>query len=250
MKSLVIVPAYNEKEYIAGVIERLKKYHDDILVVDDGSTDGTCEILNDLEDELGIVHIDHHANLGYGKTLIDGFDYAKAHGYDAVVTIDADEQHEPCYVVELLDALPQWDIVSCSRYVQGGSVVGAVPPERRAVNAEITATINRITGYNITDAFCGLKAYTVPALRRLDLTETGYGMPLQLWIQAAKLRLTVSEIPVCVKYVDPNRSFGGPLDDADRRLEYYRRVIQHELDSSPVVKSREKICPHGCRGCD
>jgi glycosyltransferase involved in cell wall biosynthesis len=250
MKSLVIVPAYNEKEYISSVIERLKKYHDDILVVDDGSTDGTCEILNALEDEVGIVHIDHHANLGYGKTLIDGFEYAKSRGYDAVVTIDADEQHEPCYVVELLDALPQSDIVSCSRYVQGGSIVGTVPPERQAVNAEITATINRITGYNLTDAFCGLKAYTVPALRRLDLTETGYGMPLQLWIQAAKLGLTVSEIPVCVKYVDPKRSFGGVLDDVSCRLEYYRRVIQDELDSSPVVNRRGTVCPHGCRGCD
>ncbi len=242
MKSLVIVPAYNEKAYIAGVVERLKKYHNDILVVDDGSNDGTCEILQDLEGEFGIVHIDHGANLGYGKTLIDGFDYAKAHGYDAVVTIDADEQHEPCYVVELLKALPRWDIVSCSRYAEGGEVVGFVSPERRAVNAEITAIINGITGYCLTDAFCGLKAYRVEALKKLRLTETGYGMPLQLWIQAARAGLRVTEIPVCVKYVDPDRSFGGPLDDAERRLRYYRRVIQDQVDSAAAVTGRQNPC--------
>jgi len=239
MKSLVIVPVYNERSYIESVIQRLKKYHDDILVVDDGSTDGTCEILQELEGRFGIVHIDHGVNMGYGKTLIDGFDYARAHGYDAVVTMDADEQHEPCYVVDLLKALPAWDIVSCSRYMQGGDVVGFVSPERRAVNAEITASINRITGYTITDAFCGLKAYRVDGLAKLRLTETGYGMPLQLWIQAARAGLRVSEMPVCVKYVDPNRSFGEALDDAERRLRYYRRVIQNEVDNAEALAGRE-----------
>jgi len=250
VKSLVIVPVYNEEPYLTRVIDKIRQYHSDILVVDDGSSDCTPQILRHLRSKFGVQFMCHRRNLGYGRTLIDGFNYSIQHGYDAVVTIDADDQHEPRYITQLLAALPGWDIVSCSRYMPGGQVVGQVPPERRRVNAEVTAIINCVTGYRLTDTFCGLKAYAVSALRKLNLTEPGYGMPLQMWIQAARASLRVKEVPVCVKYVDPNRTFGAELDVAKKRLEYYRRVIRYELAKITVGQRRKEFCRTCCGMCD
>jgi len=77
----------------------------------------------------------------------------------------------------------------------------------------------------LTDAFCGFKAYRVEALSRLHVTETGWGMPLQLWVQAARLNLRIKEVGVPRVYLDPHRAFGGVLDNPEERLAYYRRVI-------------------------
>ena len=80
-------------------------------------------------------------------------------------------------------------------------------------------------GLQLTDAFCGFKAYRREALARLRITEAGWGMPLQLWVQAAKLGLRIKEVGVPRVYLDPNRAFGGVLNNSDDRLAYYRRVI-------------------------
>jgi dolichol-phosphate mannosyltransferase len=77
----------------------------------------------------------------------------------------------------------------------------------------------------LTDAFCGFKAYRVESLQKLDLTEQGYAMPLELWVQAAHAGLKIVEVAVPLIYLDEKRSFGGSLDDAERRLAHYREVI-------------------------
>ena len=87
-------------------------------------------------------------------------------------------------------------------------------------------------GLNLTDAFCGFKAYRAEALAKLHITETAWGMPLQLWVQAAALGLRIREVGVPRLYLDPNRAFGGVLDNAEERLAYYRRVITEALAES------------------
>lgn len=108
--------------------------------------------------------------------------------------------------------------------------MGSVPAERKAVNACVTAEINAVAGWGITDAFCGFKAYRGDALKLLDVTEPGYAMPLELWARAWKLGLTVLELPVERIYFDGDRSFGEDLDDPERRLAYYLRVWSRTLD--------------------
>jgi dolichol-phosphate mannosyltransferase len=103
------------------------------------------------------------------------------------------------------------------------------PQERYLINKEITGIINRITGFNVTDAFCGFKAYKVEKLKLMRLTEHGYGMPLQVWIQAWKLGLRVREIPVKLIYKDLSKQFMGILKNPVTRLSYYKNIIEKEI---------------------
>jgi dolichol-phosphate mannosyltransferase len=100
------------------------------------------------------------------------------------------------------------------------------PAERRRLNQIITEEVNRRLGLRLTDAFCGFKAYRAAALVGIELTETGYAMPLELWVRAARLGLRIVELPVPLVYLDEKRSFGGALDDARTRLAVYREVLE------------------------
>lgn len=221
------MPVYNEVETVSGVLDAVRKvFPGEVLVVDDGSTDGTSSLLAGRSD---ISVITHDTNLGYGRSLIDGFDAALAMGVDAVVTMDCDGQHEPAHIPEFLAALDECAIASGSRYLPDSRVVGTAPPERQDVNRRVTAVVNEVTGWSITDAFCGFKSYRAEALSQLHLTEPGYAMPLELWAHAYRAGLCVVERPVERIYFDGDRSFGQDLDDPDRRFRYYLRVWEEAL---------------------
>jgi dolichol-phosphate mannosyltransferase len=117
------------------------------------------------------------------------------------------------------------DIVSGSRYLRDFRQDTSAPEDRRLINTQITAELNRRFGLDLTDAFCGFKAYTRRALSKLRITEPGWGMPLQLWVQSSYAGLRIKEVGVPRLYLDPDRAFGGVLNDAAERLAYYRRVI-------------------------
>jgi dolichol-phosphate mannosyltransferase len=196
-------------------------------VVDDGSTDGTREL---LAREPDIQLLTHEKNRGYGAALKSAFEYAVGNRYDVLVTIDCDGQHEPQRIPRfVIAAYKGWDIVSGSRYLRQYQGDGAPPADRRRINQQITAELNQRLGLSLTDAFCGFKAYRVEALKLLKLTEPGYAMPLELWVQAAKAGLKIRELPVPLIYLDLTRSFGGALDDADTRLKYYCQVLRRSM---------------------
>lgn len=238
---LTALPVFNEASHVTPVLNEVRRYATDVLVVDDGSTDGTSELLAARDD----IHVLAHAeNRGYGAALQSAFQYAIDHEYDAIVTIDCDGQHEPQRINQLVDALKHADIVSGSRYLNAPlELTQLAPADRRRINLTITNELNQRLGLTLTDAFCGFKAYRTCALRKLHSTDPGYAMPLQLWVQAAHAGLRIVEIPVPLIYLDEKRSFGGSLDDARTRLEYYRRVIDDALqdaaDSVPQVWDSE-----------
>jgi len=232
MKVLVAIPVYNEAKHLRGVLREVRRYAERILVVDDGSTDNTAEILARI-DRVQVIR--HRRNLGYGQSLIDAFNYAICHEMDWLITMDCDGQHEPESIPAFLaaPAEDECDIVSGSRYLVANGDVSLPPPDRRAINREITALLNRRLGLGITDAFCGFKAYRVAALSDLKITEVGYAMPLQLWVQAARRGLRIREIPIRLIYNDPSRSFGGPLDDPQQRRQHYLTVLTAALAEQP-----------------
>lgn len=228
---LTALPVFNEVRHVGAVLDQVLQYSSDVLVVDDGSSDGTAEVLAARGD---VVTVRHPQNLGYGGALRTAFDYAQEHGYDILVVIDCDGQHEPRLIPEMAaqvfrDPEQPIDIVSGSRYLQAFAGDSVPPADRRRINMEITDWLNRRFGLRITDAFCGFKAYRVEALQHLQVTELGYAMPLQVWVQAARYCLRIEEFPVPLIYLDEERSFGGALDDAGRRLTHYYTVLHREI---------------------
>ena len=230
MSDAVLLPVYNEADTVERVLDAVREYFDgEIIIVDDGSTDGTHAALLSRSD---ITLIAHPTNLGYGRALAEGFAVAEAGGIGRLVTMDCDGQHEPGHIQEFLSALDadaDVDIVSGSRYLPSSVEIGQVPAQRQEVNRIITAQINSATGFGITDAFCGFKAYRVATLHGLQLVEPGYGMPIEMWAKAYRSSLAVKEIAVERIYLDNDRSFGKDLDDPERRLAYYKRVWQAAL---------------------
>jgi glycosyltransferase involved in cell wall biosynthesis len=250
MKFVTAIPIYNEDRHIEAVLDEVRRYSPHILVVNDGSTDRSGELLARQSD---ITVITHPENRGYGAALASAFRHAVDSDFDVLVTMDCDGQHEPSRIAVLLEAIHDADIVSGSRYLREfRENSGPAPAERMHINRSITRELNDLLGLNLTDAFCGFKAYRRCALGRLHVTEPGWGMPLQLWVQAARLCLRVKEIGVPRLYIDPNRSFGADFDDADKRLAYYRRVISDALvanlpSCALPLECFGRLAPEGCR---
>lgn len=241
---LAALPVYNEVDYVDPILDEVKCYADHVLVVDDGSTDGTGEVL-DRRQDINVLR--HSQNQGYGAALRSAFQFALDRGYDGVVTLDCDGQHQPKRIPRFIEAAKSADIVSGSRYLKQYDGDDAPPPERMFINRRITGELNRRLGLSLTDAFCGFKAYRSAAIRQLSITDSGYAMPLQLWVQAVAAGLRIIEVPVPLIYLDLNRSFGGSLDHAETRLTYYNRVLDDAIaaaglstaDSHGLTSSRK-----------
>ena len=253
MKVLTAIPVYNEERHLETVLGQVRRYGPNLLVINDGSTDRTGELLARHTD---LTVITHCQNSGYGAALISAFAHALKTDCDVLVTMDCDGQHEPARIPVLLEAIHDADIVSGSRYLRDFRQDNAAPADRQEINRIITQEINQRFGLHLTDAFCGFKAYRREALAQLRITEKGWGMPLQLWVQAARLGLRIKEVGVPRLYLDPNRAFGGVLNDAEQRLAYYRRVIADaEKDQlEPLWPGCEfpplanvSLCPESCR---
>ena len=239
---LTALPVFNEDKHVQEVLDQVRRHTDNILVVDDGSTDNTACILKERARQRGDVTVIHHeTNLGYGAALATAFAYAlqpREDGscWDGLVTIDCDGQHQPQLIPSFIAAIgdpkaPAADIVSGSRYLKDLPDNSQAPEGRRRINMEITAEINEQLGLSLTDAFCGFKAYSRKALQALPVTEPGYAMPLEVWVLAAAEKLRIIELPVPLVYLDLTRSFGGALDDGTTRIAHYREILERAIRS-------------------
>jgi glycosyltransferase involved in cell wall biosynthesis len=227
---LVGIPVYNEAKYINPVLSEVCNYTEDILIVDDGSTDLTPALLAGHKVEV----IRHSENRGYGRSLQDMFRWAAVDQFDWLITMDCDEQHEPASIPRFIEAIERddVDIISGSRYLEIHPENDMPPKERQKINRQVTSELYDALGLELTDAFCGFKAYRVSTLNAFEFDVNGYAFPIQFWVQAAARKLRVSEIPVRMIYNDPNRTFGGQLDDPVKRLDHYRAVLCNELSKN------------------
>ncbi len=247
MNVLVAIPVYNEARFLPGVLAAVRRHGHDILVINDGSTDDTAELLRRAP---GLHVITHPENRGYGQSLIDAFAFANVHGYDWVITLDCDEQHEPGRIPEFVAAAQadDVDVISGSRYLTRFDDDDEAPFDRRKINHTINLLLDQVLGLRLTDSFCGFKAHRVAAMRKLWLDEPGYAFPLQFWVQCIRAELRVRELPVRRIYRDKSREFGGTLDDPAARLQHYLEVfvseLRREAPATPVTHAMATCrCP-------
>lgn len=229
MRILTAVPVYNEQAHVHSVLDSIAPLAEDLLVIDDGSQDATPDLLAQRND---IFNIRHPKNLGYGAALASAFNFALEQGYDALITLDCDGQHQPSFLPRFRESIENADIVSGSRYLQDFAEDSHAPQDRRAINRTITQEINQQLNLQLTDSFCGFKAYSAKAMSSFHITENGYAMPLQLWVQAVAANLKIVELPVPRIYLDEKRSFGGTLDDSKIRLAHYRQALADNIKAN------------------
>lgn len=242
---LTALPVYNEQSHVGDVLKQVRQYSADILVVNDGSKDDTAGELAKFPD---VRVVTHEKNMGYGAALKSAFEYAERENFDVLVTIDCDGQHQPSLIPDLAAAVTgEVDIVSGSRYLELHTGDSVPPADRRQINVQITEILNEKLGLALTDSFCGFKAYRVSALRHFEITELGYAMPLQFWVQAVAAKLRIVEFPVPLVYLEEKRSFGGSLDDARIRLAHYREVLERELRRHGPLVAHCENRPSPCR---
>ncbi len=193
----VIVPAYNEERFIGSVVLKTLKYADIVLVVDDGSADGTAEIAA----AAGAEVITHSQNMGKGAALNTGFCWARTQDIDVVVTIDADGQHFPEDLPAVIQPVlaGQADIVVGSRYLQ----VGWDVPRHRVLGHHVfNAVTNQLSGVKVTDSQSGFRAFSCRALMAISFASEGFAVESEMQFLAREHDLRIAEVPVTIKYLD------------------------------------------------
>jgi UDP-N-acetylglucosamine---dolichyl-phosphate N-acetylglucosaminyltransferase len=193
MKSVVVIPAYNEGARITDVIREVKKITKDIIVVDDGSKDNTYLYAK----ETGVTVLRHKVNLGKGAALKTGCDFATYKGTKQMVVLDADGQHEPKEIPKFLEALKDKDIVY--GYRKGKKVM---PFVLKFGNGFINNTLNRLFKVNIKDSQSGYRAFTSEAYKKIRWDSRDYYMETEMIIKAKKNKLSYAQIPIETIYGD------------------------------------------------
>lgn len=227
--TLVVIPVFNEEDVIERVaMESLEHASGfaNILFINDGSTDGSSQILRGLTEKYSNIHlIDKKENEGYGASLISGIDYSLQNGYEFCITMDCDAQHQPADLSRFRKFNPDLDLVSGSRYLPDSGEKGISPPEDRIeINRRITRLLNKYYNFSITDAFCGFKRYRLAAFQKHGFTVKGYASPLELWSYVFHKKLSLSELAVDRIYITDDRSFGQDLDKKRKRYRYYLKI--------------------------
>ena len=196
MKITIGIPAYNEEKNIAGIISKLKKYTDSIIVCDDGSSDLT----GDISEQLGAIVIKHSKNRGYGAAINSLFLKAKELESDVFLTLDADGQHRIEDIPIVTDPIikNEVDLVIGSRFLDTKSE--EMPNYRKVGIKIITKITNLSIKEKLTDSQSGFRAYSRKALQEITPTDDGMGVSTEILIKASNLELKVAEVPIKVNY--------------------------------------------------
>jgi dolichol-phosphate mannosyltransferase len=206
VRVLVIVPTYNEAENIRQVLARIRESlpQAGILVVDDGSPDGTANLAEEVAPELGEVHVMRRAaKSGLGSAYRAGFAWGLAEGYEACVEMDADFSHDPAALKDLVAPLESgYEVSIGSRYIPGGSIPNW-SRSRHLLSWGGNRYASVMLGLGVTDSTAGFRAYAATVLRRLDLDRVraeGYGFQIEMTYRAKQAGAAITEVPI--RFVD------------------------------------------------
>lgn len=192
MKILLVIPAFDEEPTIRGLVEGARKFVPDVLVVDDGSNDATT-----LTAGLAGAMIDRvNENRGKGEALKRAFEFALSQGYDVVLTMDGDGQHDPADLANFLPILDQYDLILGNRM----SEAEKVPLLRRIANQSASIMVSILCGRRIYDSQTGYRAYSANLLRGIKLTSSRYDLESEVIIKAARKGLRIGHTHIQTIY--------------------------------------------------
>ena len=193
MKIFIVIPFYNERLHISGVVKQVSKHLLPIVLVDDGSTDGGPRLLN----KKNIILLQHRINIGKGAALKTGAEYAFRHGADAVIFMDGDGQHTSEDLDNFIDRLKQGD---CDAVFGSRNFSYGVPLIRFIGNKVASALISLLFGIYISDVICGFRAVTKKGYEKIKWVSSGYGVETEMVIRTGRYNLRYTEVPVKTLY--------------------------------------------------
>lgn len=234
-KKLVIIPTYNEKENIENIIRAVFGLNDNfhILIIEDGSPDGTAAIVKELQKEFSdsLFMVERKGKLGLGTAYIAGFKWALERNYDFVFEMDADFSHNPKDLPKLYNACVEKgaDVAIGSRYITGVNVVNW-PIGRVLMSYFASKYVRFVLGMKISDTTAGFKCYRASVLRTIDLDNIrfkGYAFQVEMKFTAFKSGFRVMEVPI----IFINRELGTSKMSGGIFSEAFLGVIQLKINS-------------------
>lgn len=201
MKSIVVIPTYNERDNIESLVSAILDLPHNlwVLIVDDNSPDGTGEVADKLAQENSRVHVVHRSRkLGLGTAYTQGFKYALERDYDLILQMDADISHDPKYIPDFLACAKDADLVLGSRYIRGISVVNW-NFRRLLLSKGANTYVQLVTGLKFTDLTGGFKCFRREVLESINLDaihSNGYAMQIEMTYRTWKKGFKIEEIPI------------------------------------------------------
>src|SRR3989344_1176708 len=213
MKTVIIIPTYNEAENIKVLVERiigLGLNNSKIIVIDDSSPDGTGEIAESLSEKFkGKIDVIHRARkLGLGSAYKEGFKTALKEGAQTIITMDADLSHDPNAIPSMLGELKDNDLVIGSRYVSGGGIVG-FPLWRLALSSIAQALCRFFLGILVSDSTTAFRAYKAKVIKSIkpdSIKSEGYSFLIEVVFRIQKHGFKICEIPIIFKAREKGKS--------------------------------------------
>ncbi len=215
---LVIVPVYNAEQHLPDLIQRCRRVIDDscLLLINDGSTDNSLAVMRDHD----VNYLSFPNNRGKGAALKAGFDYATNHGFEAVVTLDADLQHLPEEIPRFLDRNDGLRLLLGTRRIKKG----LMPPERRLSNNLTSLIVSVFSSQRVRDSQSGFRLIPTSLLRSTRLKTVNYDFESELLFKAGALGYRIAEVPISTVY-EGSHSFISPLADTLRFIrQMWRRI--------------------------
>lgn len=201
MKIFVVIPLFNEKNHIVEVLKGVSKYKLPVIIIDDGSSDGSASVVQNTRLN-NLIFLKHKINLGKGAAMKTGADYAFGHGANAIIFIDSDGQHQVEDLPKFINALKteKYDVVFGSRnYTYGVPLVRFLGNKFAAVLMSLTFNVY------VSDVLCGFKGLTKEAYKKLKWNSPGYGVETEIVARVGKNRLHFCEVPIGTVYHDKTK---------------------------------------------
>lgn len=219
-RKLIVIPVFNESRFIRDNLPSLHDLESDILLIDDGSTDNTYNL---IKEHAWIKYIKHELHLGAGASFTTGYEYARDMGYETLILLDNFNTKFKDEIDQLMENITYgFDIVNSSRILENYDYK-QISSDNISMTAEISEYLKNISSIDLTDPLSGIKAIRIDSLKNMELTESTHGIFLQLWIQAQFFGLNVIEVPAVT-----GNGFGHELMLYNDPLGYFLSLMETE----------------------